>query len=887
MSVGTFKPNDPLYASQWHLSLIGRLGFSGSNFLGLERIWADYTGSGIAFGIWDDGTQNTHWDLNDNYDASKHLTINGTLNNGQPITVDDGHGSSAAGLIVAESNGQGGVGVSFNSKITGIRIFGGADDINESWDRYLQTLDSLGNFDVTNHSYGGFPSFYVDGDIAKFRHSVETGRSGLGTINVKSAGNDDVDGNGDSLDASRFTITVGALESTGQVTWYSTYGSHLLVSAPAGSVTTDLLGNYAGYNGLLNGDYTNQFGGTSAAGPITAGVIGLMLDANPDLGWRDVQNILAYSASGTGSLYSSNTNNENFSWKWNGANNWNGGGLHYSEDYGYGVVNAFTAVRFSEVWGVLYPTAATSSNEASITSGNLNINSAIADLSTLTYNFTINQDISLEHVSLNLNFTHSYIEDLRISLISPNGTEMSIYNGSTGSPNTANNGFDYTFGIDGFRGESSVGTWTIKISDVVSGDSGFLDSANFTAFGSTPSSNNVYTYTDEVFSVLSKSGQSGRLTLTDSNSGSDWINASAMWKDVTLNLNVGATSTMSSSNFLRIDDSTLIENAITGDGNDFLIGNNSDNILMGMRGNDTLIGADGTDYARFIGDYSDYLIESDDGITYVTNSTFGKDTLFNIERLVFDDTTIEITSSGSDYNFVWGTTNSERLTGTASKDMMISYAGNDKLYGGANNDFLDGGIGSDSLYGELGDDTFVIDNSRDRIFELSGQGNDTVQTTLTRYTLLANFENLIYTGSLSFTGTGNTLNNDIEGGSGNDQLRGGLGSDTLTGAGGADRFIFGSVQEAGLGVSKDIITDFNPGQDIIDLSLIDANSLLRRDQAFSSNIQNNFTGQAGQLIAQQDSENLIVLGDINGDSVADFAIQLNGISSINSGNFIL
>src|SRR5688572_25608793 len=97
--VATFRPTDPLLGSQWHLSMIGRLGFgSSASTAGLERIWADYTGAGVNVGIWDDGVQRTHWDLDGNYDASLQVTISGTLNDGQPLTGNDGHGTSVAGL---------------------------------------------------------------------------------------------------------------------------------------------------------------------------------------------------------------------------------------------------------------------------------------------------------------------------------------------------------------------------------------------------------------------------------------------------------------------------------------------------------------------------------------------------------------------------------------------------------------------------------------------------------------------------------------------------------------------------------------------------------------------------------------------------------------------
>ncbi|MEJ2227988.1 MAG: S8 family serine peptidase, partial [Alphaproteobacteria bacterium] len=645
----TYRPDDSLYTSQWHFSLIGRLGFdTGNNTTGIERIWADHTGDGVHVGIWDTGTQWAHWDLSPNYDGTRHVTIDGTLNNGQPLTADDGHGTSVGGLIAAANNDLGGVGVAFDANITGIRIFGGEDDINSHWSRYIQTLDHLSDFDVTNHSYGAYPSFYTWNDIAKFEAAAENGRGGLGTVNVKSAGNSDVDGNGSALDASRFTVTVAALSTSGQVTYYSTYGAHVLVSAPAGSVTTDMLANGWGYDGLMDGDYTYKFGGTSAAGPITAGVISLMLDANEGLGWRDVQNILSYSSVGTGSLYTGVTSYENSAWQWNGADNWNGGGLHFSEDYGYGMVNAFNAVRMSEIWSIINPAAQTSANEATATTGTIATSQAINDLSTLNYSFTVTQDISLEHVGMNVGLTHSYFTDLTIRLISPENTVMTLYDGSTGSSYTSDYGFSYTFGLDGFRGENSAGIWTLQIQDNYGYDSGVLTSLNFTGYGSTLSANDTYHYTDEVLTVLEQTGQAVRQTLTDSNGGTDWIDAAAMYRDLSLDLRAGNTSTLAGTTFLTIAAATAIENAIAGDGNDYVVGNDLDNLIYGMRGNDTLNGGNGVDTAAFIGCLADYEITYAEGVTTVTciSGLYGTDTAVNFEFLKFDDQTIIDPSSG-------------------------------------------------------------------------------------------------------------------------------------------------------------------------------------------------------------------------------------------------
>src|SRR5206468_6417226 len=131
-------------------------------------------------------------------------------------------------------------------------------------------------------------------------------------------------------------------------------GACVLVTAPTRAsfattdgvvVTTDLTGT-DGYNlgpsGTGADDYTDQFGGTSAAGPMVTGVVALMLEANPAIGWRDVQNILAASAKHTGSAFGATSpgTNENGNWFLNGAANWNGGGMHFSNDYGYGKVDA-------------------------------------------------------------------------------------------------------------------------------------------------------------------------------------------------------------------------------------------------------------------------------------------------------------------------------------------------------------------------------------------------------------------------------------------------------------------------------------------------------------------------------------------------------------------
>ncbi|WP_245443690.1 beta strand repeat-containing protein [Rhizobium phaseoli] len=123
------------------------------------------------------------------------------------------------------------------------------------------------------------------------------------------------------------------------------------------------------------------------------------------------------------------------------------------------------------------------------------------------------------------------------------------------------------------------------------------------------------------------------------------------------------------------------------------------------------------------------------------------------------------------------------------------------ITGGAGNDTLDGGAGNDRLAGGGGDDVYIVDSASDVITELVSAGTDEIRTALATYSIaaLVNVENLTYTGSGNFTGTGNALANIITGGAGNDMLDGGAGADTLIGGAGNDTYI---VDHAG-----DIVTE--------------------------------------------------------------------------------
>jgi Ca2+-binding RTX toxin-like protein len=195
-------------------------------------------------------------------------------------------------------------------------------------------------------------------------------------------------------------------------------------------------------------------------------------------------------------------------------------------------------------------------------------------------------------------------------------------------------------------------------------------------------------------------------------------------------------------------------------------GNTSDNVITGGAGDDTLTGGDGNDTLDGAGGSDTASYRS--AVSGVTASlaiagpqatgAAGLDTLVSIENL-----------TGSNYNDV--------LTGDGGANTLDGRDGNDQL---------DGGAGADALIGGEGDDTYRVDDAGDRVTEKAGNGTDTVETTLATYLLAANVEILTFTGTGSFSGTGNALDNDLTGGAGDDTLAGGAGADALHGGGGID-----------------------------------------------------------------------------------------------------
>ncbi|WP_460451281.1 S8 family serine peptidase [Alsobacter sp. SYSU BS001988] len=640
-----------LSRSLWHLSAVGT---SAKYDLNVKSVWADYTGKGVHVAVYDDGLDSAVRDLAKGYDATRQLAIGGA-GDPTPTGVTQNHGTAVAGIIGASADGDEAVGVAYGARLTGVRIF----------DRTTSDLGALMNresdFDVVNHSWRWTTPFQDAPSkpawtsfFAGMAGAADNGRGGLGTIVVVAAGNERAtggDANNEGMSADRHVITVAAVTETGVVAPYSNPGASVLVSAlsSGGSLritTTDR----AGAQGYSSGE-TTEFGGTSAAAPMVSGVAALLLEANPTLGWRDVQEILALTARHVGgAIGAAPSGAEESAWAVNAGKTSNGGGFHFSNDYGFGLVDAHAAVRLAETWTL----SSTSANEASASAlASTTALSAIPDGSgALTRSFTLAPGVSIERAVLDLGLTHTRMADVLVELVSPSGTVSKLLDHAAGGVSGV-----WEMSSNAFRGEDSGGVWTLRVSDASAGVTGTLSSAKLSVFGAAQSPDDVYVYTDD-YADLARSNPA-RAVLTDA-SGHDSINAAAVASGSRIDLTPGAASTIAGQT-LTIAAGVVIEDAVGGDGADVIVGNAAANILFGGRGDDvlrggagddTLVGGpgsdmldggDGKDVAVFAGSSQDYVTaRKADGSLVLTSHAGEADTLVSVERIVFTDATLAL-----------------------------------------------------------------------------------------------------------------------------------------------------------------------------------------------------------------------------------------------------
>ncbi len=526
---------DPLANSSWHLKNTGQNGFSNSAGTSGEDpkiaavIARGFTGTGIRVAVSDTGVEIAHEDLTDNvlpgesrdYNLAAPYTGDPT-----PSAADEGHGTAVAGLIAARGwNSLGSRGVAPEAGLAGFNFLGATITVAKL------IHQATGNFDVFNQSWG-YPSCgYTPTSstyLAQIKDQASNGRGGKGALFVKSAGNSFIgdlsecaavmpgqmpymgNANLDGDNTNPYTLVIGAVNAKGERSSYSTPGSNLWVSAPGGEfgddepamITTDMEGCTnglaastatansfdKGQNALNPGcNYTSTMNGTSSAAPIAAGVIALMLEANPALTWRDVKHILASSATVVQPAVGNTTHPFNYGllghvyergWITNAA------GFKFHNWFGFGRVNADQAVTMAESYGASLPAMKITADKDGDTyyrTGAINV--AVPDRSATGGTTTVNvlHNLVTETVLIKLTVTHARPSDLGIELTSPSGTKSYLLNVNSFMADTSF--ANVILMSNAFYGESSRGTWTLKVVDGYTGTTGSITDFHLKVFG--------------------------------------------------------------------------------------------------------------------------------------------------------------------------------------------------------------------------------------------------------------------------------------------------------------------------------------------------------------------------------------------------------------------
>lgn len=297
-------------AQQWHLDLAE-----------VVRAWDVTTGSpSIVVAVLDDGVDVDHQEFAGKVVGQSDFASR--VSDARPKGPDNNHGTACAGVAVA----------------TGVKAHGSAPGCSLLAVRtpeYLGVADEADMFrwvcdqgaDVVSCSWGpadgtGNTDPLPDNVRAAIRYCVTSGRSGRGIPIVWAAGNGDESVSLDGYASNPEVLAIGATTSKDTRAWYSDYGPEIWVCAPSSGssaagerrvFTVDRTGA-DGYNagsttdGDADGDYTNDFGGTSSATPLTAGVIALMLSVNDALTHQQVRDLLRSTAVRVGDAASYDAN---------------------------------------------------------------------------------------------------------------------------------------------------------------------------------------------------------------------------------------------------------------------------------------------------------------------------------------------------------------------------------------------------------------------------------------------------------------------------------------------------------------------------------------------------------------------------------------------------
>jgi Ca2+-binding RTX toxin-like protein len=322
-------------------------------------------------------------------------------------------------------------------------------------------------------------------------------------------------------------------------------------------------------------------------------------------------------------------------------------------------------------------------------------------------------------------------------------------------------------------------------------------------------------------------------------SGSDY----ASYSDSNAGVTVSLLSGTGTGGYAEGDTLDSIENLTGSWYDDFLVGDDNNNVLAGLGGNDILKGGGGADtlfgysgndtlkggggadtlnggagidtanyadsgagvFVSLINDVASGGDAEGDELNQIENLTgsafdddlWGSDGANVLRGNDGEDTLKGFGGAdslyGGDHNdTLYGMDGVDTLRGENGNDTLDGGADNDIMFGGSGDDTMIGGTGDDTMTGGTGDDTYYVDSAADVIIEAAGQGDDTVFSSALGYTLSDHVETLSLDTATDagVYATGNAQANTIYGNVNDNVLEGGGGADALSGLGGNDNFVF-------------------------------------------------------------------------------------------------
>ncbi|XP_023337148.1 furin-like protease kpc-1 isoform X3 [Eurytemora carolleeae] len=436
--------NDERWGLMWYLNRGNGIDMN------VQEAWeSGITGKGIVVTILDDGVEKNNPDLVENYDPMASYDVNENDNDPTPrydLVDSNRHGTRCAGEVSASANNSVcGVGVAYNSRIGGVRMLDG--DVTDAVEARSISLNNQ-HIDIYSASWGpDDDGKTVDGpgNLAKraFINGIQNGRNGKGSIFVWASGNggrDHDNCNCDGYTNSIWTLSVSSATENGLIPWYS--------EACSSTMATTYSSGSSGERKVISTDLhnlcTSTHTGTSASAPMAAGVIALVLQANPSLTWRDIQHITVRNCH-VANLRATD-------WRINAM------GRNFSHSFGYGIMDASAMVRMAKTWTVV-PEQKSSAVNADIGRVSIPPSSSRSAKMQVQDSGDVN---FLEHVQAHITLTALRRGDVQMYLTSPGGTKSQLL--ARRPHDTSRAGFqDWPFLTVFCWGENPKGSWLLEI----------------------------------------------------------------------------------------------------------------------------------------------------------------------------------------------------------------------------------------------------------------------------------------------------------------------------------------------------------------------------------------------------------------------------------------